>query len=68
MNDFQYFLTLARGFAPAKPAAAAVPVAPARCDVIELRRHTVHPGEREINEAQEANYASDTKASGTSGE
>ena len=55
MNDFEYVLTLARGFAPAKP------VVLARCDVIELRRPTLHPGqrdaqadifERELNEAQ----------------
>ena len=70
MDDFQYFLTLARGFAPAKP------VAPA-CDVIELSRHPLHPGQRdapadhfeqELNETQEAMQASDRKAGGTSGE
>ena len=57
MDDFQYFLTLARGFAPAAP------VALKRCDVIELRQPTPNPGqrdapadhiEREVNEAQEA--------------
>ena len=41
MDDFQYLLTLARGFAPAKP------VAKPSCDVIELRRHTPHPGQRD---------------------
>ena len=70
MDDFQYSLTLARGFAPAKP------VARPCCDVIELRRHT-HPGqrdapadhlERESNEAQEAMFVSDSKAGGMSGE
>ena len=59
MSDFQYFLTLARGFAPA------VPIAQKRCDVIELRPHALHPGqrdaradpyERELNEAKEAKY------------
>ena len=62
MDDFQYFLTLARGFAPAAP------VALKRCDVIELRQPTPHPGQRDAPEAQEATYASDSKASGTSGE
>ena len=68
MNDFEYALTLARGFAPARP------VALARCDVIELRRQALNSGqhdsqadlfERESNEAQE--NSSHGKASGTSG-
>ncbi len=71
MNHFEYVLTLARGFAPAKP------VVLARCDVIELRRPTQHSGqrdaqadifERELNEAQEAMNSSHSKASGTSGD
>lgn len=71
MNDFEYALTLARGFAPARP------VTLARCDVIELRRQTLNSGqhdaqadlfERESNEAQEAMNSSRRKASGTSGE
>ena len=57
MDDFQYFLTLARGFAPAAP------VAQKRCDVIELRQRILQSGqsdapadhnERELDEAQEA--------------
>ena len=55
MDDFQYLLTLARGFAPAKP------VALARCDVIELRRHTPRPDQRDAP-AEEAMYASASKA------
>lgn len=70
MNDFEYALTLARGFAPARP------VALTRCDVIELRRQTLNSGqhdaqadlfERESNDAQEAMNSSHGKASGTSG-
>jgi hypothetical protein len=41
MDDFQYLLTLARGFAPAAP------VAKPCCDVIELRQRTLHPGQRD---------------------
>ena len=57
MDKFEYALTLARGFAPARP------VALARCDVVELRRQTLNSGrrdaqadlfERESNKAQEA--------------
>ena len=71
MKDFEYVLTLARGFAPARP------VALERCDVIELRRPTLHSVQRdaqadlfkrESNEAQEAMNSSLSKASGTSGE
>jgi hypothetical protein len=71
MNDFEYVLTLARGFAPARP------VALARCDVIELRRQTLNSGERDAqadlferksNKAQEAMNSSPSKASGTSGD
>ena len=71
MNDFEYALTLARGFASASP------VALARCDVIELRRQTLNSGqhdgqgdlfEREPNEAQEAMTSSRGKATGTTGD
>jgi hypothetical protein len=71
MNDFEYVLTLARGFAPARP------VALARCDVIELPRQTLNSSqreaqadlfERESNEAQEAMSSSPSKATGTSGD
>lgn len=41
MDDFQYLLTLARGFAPAAS------VALKRCDVIELRQPTPNPGQRD---------------------
>ncbi len=64
MRDFEYVLTLARGFMPAAP------VALPRCDVIELRPHTLRPGQgdapvdqsgREFNEAQETKSASDKR-------
>ena len=71
MKDFEYVLTLSRGFAPARP------VALARCDVVELRRQTLNSGqhdaqadlfERESSEAQEAMNSPHGKASGTSGD
>ena len=70
MNDFEYVLTLARGFAPARP------VALARGDVVELRRQTLNSGqhdaqadlfERESSESQEAIKSSQGKAGGASG-
>jgi hypothetical protein len=65
MNDFEYALTLARGFAPARP------VALARCDVVELRRQTLNSGqrdaqadlfERKSSEAHEAKNSSNRTA------
>ena len=51
MHDFEFVLTLAHGFAPAKPVIRA-------CDVIELRRNTLDPERRDTPSDQEAMHAS----------
>ena len=62
MNDFEYVLTLARGFAPARP------VALTRCDVVELRRQTLNSGEHDAQADHFERKSSQSKAGGASGD